>query len=112
MVKSNRQAPRPRRRFRRALHLVGLLLCGLAFNATVVWAAPLRQMVEFVPGTSAAVQQAIVTASGSTLVRSLPLVNAAAIKLPATNPEVALNYLRSRSEVRNVYVGSCPVCPG
>ena len=59
-----------------------LLLGCLALGTTMAWADNLRRMVEFQVGTPVAVQEEIVATSGCTLLKLLPLVNAAAIVLP------------------------------
>jgi hypothetical protein len=67
-------------------------------------AESLRRLVAFVPGTSIAVQQEIVAASGSTWLKHLRLVNAATIELPAAQAQAALDYLQSRPEVKQIHL--------
>src|SRR5262245_41005376 len=55
----------------------------------------LRRILLFKPGTSDQAQKKIVTQSGAKLLRSLKLVNGAAIKLPEVGTEAALAYLQS-----------------
>lgn len=89
----------------RACHLVsGLLLMSVVLSASLAYADNTRRLVEFVPGTSLALQQETIAASGSRLLKHLPLVNSTAIKLPEASAAAALDYLRSRREVKQIHL--------
>src|SRR5712691_7754074 len=96
----------PRWGQRQALHwLLFLGLFGVCFvlGETRAWGESLRRIVVFQTGTPVAVQTAIVTESGSTLLNFLPVVNAVVIKLPPNSPEAALAALLSRPEVVEIH---------
>lgn len=77
---------------------VGLALC-LLLAAGPAWAVKSRQMIKFKPGLSPAQQEQIVAASGSTVLQWLPLVQAAAIRLPAGLEEQALEAIRTHRDI-------------
>src|SRR5437016_5126740 len=96
----------PRWRQRQALHWrLFLGLFGLCFvlGETRSWGESLRRIVVFQTGTPAALQTAIVTESGSTLLNLLPVVNAAVITLSPNSPEAALAALLYRPEVVEIH---------
>ncbi len=95
--------PRPRvdRRPGNVSAMVAALILATAISA---WADDRRRIVEFQPGTSDAMKTQIVQDSGSTLLRLLPIVNAASIELPpAPDTQVAEAYLLSQAEVKAVH---------
>ncbi len=77
---------------------VGFALC-LFLAAGPAWAVKSRQMIKFKSGLSPAQQEQIVAASGSTVLQWLPLVQAAAIRLPAGLEEQALEAIRTHQDV-------------
>ena len=92
-----------------ALHFLVLLsmLGGfLVMLEAMSWAANLRRIVEFKPGTPVMLQQEIAEASGSTVLGFLSIINAVVIELPSGRSEEALDYLLSRPEVEMIYVDS------
>ncbi len=96
----------PRWGQRQALHwLLFLGLFGLCFvlGETRSWGQSLRRIVVFQTGIPVAVQTAIVTESGSTLLNFLSVVNAVVITLPPNSPEAALATLLSRPEVVEIH---------
>ena len=86
--------------------LIGLLVCCLVWGISTAWASNLRRIVEFTPATSKLVQQDIIKASGSTIIRFLPIIHAVVITLPVDRPEQAVEFLRSRPEVQEVHLDS------
>jgi subtilisin family serine protease len=77
-----------------------VLLGATAFAASGV---DLRRIVVFEEGTPAHVQQQVVAASGSRLLRTLPLINGASIALPAVDPAAALLFLQTHPAVAGVH---------
>ena len=77
-----------------------VVLGGVAASAS---AQSLRRIVVFQQGTAETVQREVVRQSGSEHLRTLSLVNGAAIKLPATGTAEALAYLKSHPSVAGVH---------
>jgi hypothetical protein len=63
----------------------------------------LRRIVAFHEGVSPAVQEQVVLASGSRVLRVLPLINALAIELPADGRGAALSYLQTHPTVARIH---------
>jgi len=96
----------PGRGQRQALRwLLFLGLFGLCFvlGETKSWGESLRRIVVFQTGTLEAVQTAIVTESGSSLLNFLSVINAAVITLPPNSSEAALAALFQRPEVVEIH---------
>jgi hypothetical protein len=103
---------RPRKTFR-FFPILGLLALFLTLGSTEAWAANSRYIVIFREGTVPAIQDRVITMSGSTIVQRLPLVDAMVIELPLGKSilspvlslaQVALNFLLNRLEVETVEV--------
>lgn len=86
-----------------AFLILSLLMGSLILGLTTGWAAESgRRIVVFQPGTAVPTQEAIIAASGSTLLQRLSLLNAMVIRLPAGQEEAALTVLQSHLEVQAI----------
>jgi subtilisin family serine protease len=83
-----------------ATAVVIALLAGTAFAAGD---PALRRVVVFTDGTSADIQTQVIAASGSRLLRVLPIVNGVSIALPALDSAAALTFLQTHPAVAAVY---------
>src|SRR5438034_7123800 len=73
-----------------------VLLAGAAFAAGD---PALRRIVVFPDGTPTDIQTQVITASGSRLLRALPIVNGVSIALPALDSAAALTFLQTHPAV-------------
>jgi subtilisin len=88
------------------LRVVACLVALLGFLGGGVFAGTgdsFRKIVVFQSGTSAQVQQQVVTQSGSQVLSIIPIINGVAIKLPTQSAEQALVLLQADPSVAGVY---------
>src|SRR5262249_51174960 len=87
----------------RTIACLGMLLGLLGGGFAAADEDGLRKIVIFHPGTSAQVQQQVVTRSESRVLSVLSLVNGMAIELPTQNAAQALTDLEAEPTVAGVY---------